>query len=75
MEKYYKNVSWFLYDLFKVFKDRGVDDLEKLLGFYYWDDVLRFWDVIKDYIRRIFLIYYYFDEDIEKVECSFVVVV
>lgn len=75
MEKYYKNVSWSSYDLPKVFKDRGVDDPEKLPGFYYRDDALRLWDAIKDYIRRILSIYYHSDEDIEKVECSFVVAV
>ena len=75
MEKYYKNVNWSSYDLPKVLKDRGVDDTEKLPGFYYRDDALRLWNAIKDYINRILSIYYHSDEDIEKVKCSFVVVV
>ena len=75
MEKYYKNVNWSSYDLPKVLKDRGVDDPEKLPGFYYRDDALRLWNAIKDYIKRVLSIYYHSDEDIEKVKCSFVVVV
>jgi len=66
MEKYYKNISWSSYDLPKVLKDRGVDDPEKLPGFYYRDDALRLWHAIKDYISKILSIYYHSDEDIEK---------
>lgn len=40
MKKYYKNMKWLLYDLLNVLKERGVDDLDKLFGFYYCDDVL-----------------------------------
>lgn len=75
MVKYYKNINWSSYDLPKVLKDRGVDDPEKLPGFHYRDDAMRLWQAIKDYISRILSIYYHSDEDIEKVECSFVVAV
>lgn len=70
MEKYYKDSNWSSYDLPKVLKDRGVDDPEKLPGFYYRDDALRLWNAIKDYIKRILSIYYHSDEDIEKVKCT-----
>jgi len=66
MEKYYEDSNWSSYDLPKVLKDRGVDDPEKLPGFYYRDDALRLWNAIKDYIKRILSIYYHSDEDIEK---------
>lgn len=67
MKKYYKSISWSSYDLPNVLKERGVDDPEKLPGFHYRDDALRLWQAIQDYIRRVLLIYYHSDEDIEKV--------
>ncbi|KAJ7337203.1 Arachidonate 5-lipoxygenase [Desmophyllum pertusum] len=66
MKKYYKSISWSSYDLPNVLKERGVDDPEKLPGFHYRDDALRLWQAIQDYIRRVLLIYYHSDEDIEK---------
>ena len=75
MEKCYKNINWSSYDLPKALKERGVDDPEKLPGFYYRDDALRLWNAIRDYINRILSIYYHSDEDIKEVKCSFVVVV
>lgn len=58
MKKYYKIVNLLLYDLFKVLKEWGVDDLDKFLGFYYWDDVLKLWNVIKEFVIKFMLIYY-----------------
>ena len=55
------------YDLPQVLKDRGVDDPKKLPHFYYRDDALTLWGVIRDFVSEIVSIYYQSDEDIQKV--------
>lgn len=67
MKKYYKSLMWVLFDLLRMLEERGVFDKDKFLGFYYCDDVLKLWQIIKEYIIDILNIYYYFDKDVEKV--------
>ena len=70
MKKHYKSMNWASYDLPRVLEERGVLDEDKLPGFYYRDDALRLWQVIKEYITDILNIYYHSDKDVKKVGLS-----
>ena len=67
MEEYFRTLNLSSYDLPEVLKDRGVGDSEKLPHFYYRDDALRLWGVIRDFVSEIVSIYYQSKEDIQKV--------
>jgi arachidonate 15-lipoxygenase len=48
------------------FKNRGVDDVEKLPGFLYRDDALELWKADHDYIEEMMGLFYTSDDDVKN---------
>ena len=59
--------SWTTYNLPKVLKERGVDDVGKLPNFHYREDALKLWTAIEEFVNNILAVYYHSDDDIKKV--------
>ena len=66
IEKCFKSVNLGDYVLPKSLKQRGVDDSEKLPGFYYRDDGLKLWEALRSFIAEILGIYYKGDKDVQN---------
>ena len=68
MQKHYRSLTFDSYDLIKNLTDRGVMDLKK---FHYKNDAVQLWDAIKNFVKGIIYIYYKNDNDVKKVNVSF----
>ena len=68
MQKHYRSLTFDSYDLIKNLTDRGVMDLKK---FDYKNDAVQLWDAIKNFVKEIIYIYYKNDNDVKKVNVSF----
>ena len=66
MEKCFKSVNLEDYVLPKNLKKRGVDDSEKLPGYYYRDDGLKLWEALQKFVGEIVGIFYKSDEDVQN---------
>ncbi len=51
LKEAYKTFKWTQLNIPKNLMDRGVDDKEKLPNYYYRDDALALWRIIKKYVR------------------------
>ena len=66
VEKCFKSLNLGDYVFPKSLKQRGVDDSEKLPGFYYRDDGLKLWEALRSFIAEILGIYYKGDKDVQN---------
>ena len=66
MKKWYKSMTWDMFDIPNLLKKRGVDDPEKLPGFHYREDATRLWNIISEFIHDLLSVYYHSDDDIKK---------
>ena len=66
MGKCFKSVNLQDYNFPKSLVKRGVDDQEKLPGFYYRDDGLKLWNAIQTFVGEIIGIYYKNDADVKR---------
>ena len=68
MKKWYKTMTWDLFDIPRFLEKRGVHDPQKFPGFHYRDDATQLWNIISEFIRDVLSVYYHSDDDVRKDE-------
>ena len=63
ISKHYK-VQWT--DIAQYAKERGVDDPDKLPGYYYRDDGIKIWNATEKFVKGIIDAFYSTDDDVKK---------